>query len=205
MRIPVLVGVLAASVVLAILNNLLNSHGVPWFGSPEVLPKPEGWPSLSVWQGILGGFKVALKGFAAHKTAVNHNSSDYLRARSQHGIMAEVSYSSEKPLARADVERWVVENLKEMRLIKDFSEVKTTKVIDAHYAYPVPTADRSLVVEKCKAWLEDNSIHSVGRFGEWAYINSDEVLHRGLLLGRKLAKAQRLDTSSQVEKPLSLG
>lgn len=66
----VLPGVLAASVLLAVLNNLLNSQGVPWFGSPEVLPKPEGWPTLSAWQGILAGIKVAMKGFAAHKTAV---------------------------------------------------------------------------------------------------------------------------------------
>lgn len=70
MRIPVLLGLLIASVVLAILNNIFNSHAVPWFGSPEVLPKPEGWPSLSPWQGILAGLKVAMKGFAANKTAV---------------------------------------------------------------------------------------------------------------------------------------
>ena len=61
---------------------------------------------------------------AAHKTAMNHNSSDYLRSLPQHGIMAEVSYSAEKPLARVDVENWVVENLMEMRLIKSFDEVR---------------------------------------------------------------------------------
>jgi hypothetical protein len=70
MRIPVLLGILAASLALAILNNLFNSHGVPWFGSPEVLPKPEGWPSLSAGQGILAGLKVAMRGFEAHKMAV---------------------------------------------------------------------------------------------------------------------------------------
>lgn len=70
MRIPVLVGILAASLALAILNNIFNSKGVPWFGSPEVLPKPEGWPSLTMWQGILAGIKVAMKGFAAQKTTV---------------------------------------------------------------------------------------------------------------------------------------
>src|SRR5207302_61109 len=73
---------------------------------------------------------------AAHKTAMNHNSSDYLRSLPQHGIMAEVSYSSEKPLLRSDVENWVVENLMEMKLIQSTREVKKTSAIDLKYAYP---------------------------------------------------------------------
>lgn len=124
---------------------------------------------------------------AAHKTAINHNSSNYLRALPQHGIMAEVSYSVEKPLARLDVDKWVIENLLEMKLIQSATEVKSTSVVDLKYAYPVPTHDRSSIVNSAKAWLEERSIHTVGRFGEWAYINSDEVLHRGLKLGQSLS------------------
>lgn len=125
---------------------------------------------------------------AAHKTAVNHNSSDYLRSLPRHGIMAEVSYSAEKILPREDVDLWVVENLCEMSLIKSKAEVFKTKTIDVKYAYPVPTLDRNSIVQEIKSWLEERSLYTVGRFGEWAYINSDEVLYRGLLLGRRLAE-----------------
>lgn len=123
---------------------------------------------------------------AAHKTALNHNSSDYLRSLPRHGIMAEVSYSAEKPLARIDVEKWVVENLLEMGLIKSASEVYKTTHVDLKYAYPVPTHDRYEILQTAKAWLEERQIFTVGRFGEWAYINSDEVLHRGFKLGKAL-------------------
>lgn len=125
---------------------------------------------------------------AAHKIAVNHNSSNYLRSLPQHGIMAEVSYSDEKPLLRADVDRWVIENLQEIGLIKNVGLVRTTKVIDVKYAYPVPTFERDSIVQQVKAWLAEHHIYTLGRFGEWAYINSDEALHRGLSLGHSLVR-----------------
>jgi hypothetical protein len=55
------------------------------------------------------------------------------------------------------------------------------------YAYPVPTIDRSATVACAKAWLEERGIETVGRFGEWAYINSDEAMFRGLRIGQRLA------------------
>jgi hypothetical protein len=50
----------------------------------------------------------------------------------------------------------------------------------------VPTADRNSKVRAIAEWLEARSIYCAGRFGEWAYINSDEALYRGLKLGQKL-------------------
>ena len=37
-----------------------------------------------------------------------------------------------------------------------------------------------------QSWLAERGIFTIGRFGEWAYINSDESLHRGLALGKRL-------------------
>ncbi len=123
---------------------------------------------------------------AAHKTAMNHNSSDYLRQKPHHGIMAEISYSPYKKMYREDTEAWVVDNLLEMGIIRDRSEVLQTRLIDAKYAYPVPTIDRNDIVRQVKDWLQEYNIYTVGRFGEWAYINSDEALHRGMVLGHQL-------------------
>jgi len=49
----------AAGLFLGILNNLFNPDRVAWLGSPPVLPKPEGWPVMSIWQGIAAGFSFA--------------------------------------------------------------------------------------------------------------------------------------------------
>ena len=70
MKLPVLVGAFAISMVLALVNNLVSGHAVAWLGSPDILPKPEGWPSLTFAQGVAGGIKVAWKGFLANKAAI---------------------------------------------------------------------------------------------------------------------------------------
>ena len=71
--------------------------------------------------------------------------------------------------------------------IKSFDEVIETKVIDVKYAYPVPTHNRVEIMDKTRSYLNESDIYSLGRFGEWAYINSDEALARGMILGEQLA------------------
>lgn len=66
MKKKVLLSALGASVILATLNNVVNHHAVEWMGSPEVLPKPTGWPETTLVQGIAAGMKVAMKGFNTH-------------------------------------------------------------------------------------------------------------------------------------------
>jgi protoporphyrinogen oxidase len=122
----------------------------------------------------------------AHKTAINHNSSDWLRSRNHHGIMGEVSYSEFKYMHRKDLEQWFLDCLKKMNIIKSFDEVMETRVIDVKYAYPVPTHNRVEIMDKTRNHLNELGIYSLGRFGEWAYINSDEALARGMILGEQL-------------------
>jgi len=119
----------------------------------------------------------------AHKLVINHNSSPALRARPRHGIQAEVSLAGGEP---ADLEARVVASLAEIGLIRDPGGVHAIHVVRIPRGYPVPTHDRDAIVGRASAWLEAHGIHTAGRFGEWAYINSDEALHRGLTLGRRL-------------------
>ncbi len=52
---------LSAGFLLALSNNVFNPKRVPWLGSPRVLPKPEGWPSLTFMEGLQAGYKHGLK------------------------------------------------------------------------------------------------------------------------------------------------
>jgi UDP-galactopyranose mutase len=121
----------------------------------------------------------------AHKVVINHNSSPYLRSLPNHGITGEVSYSAEKELI-PDIEDRFVKSLVELKLIKDVREAIKTVVLDVKYAYPVPTSDRADIMARLKHWLRERDIYTVGRFGEWTYINADEAIYRGLHLGRSL-------------------
>jgi UDP-galactopyranose mutase len=142
-----------------------------------VVDRPIGTPVQRVYCADAGG--------PAHKYVLNHNSSPSLRALPRHGVLAEVS------LGRApdDVEARVVRALVQMRLLQSEGDVHATRVIRLRRAYPVPTRDRSAIVGRITEWLDAHGIHSIGRFGEWAYINADEALHRGLALGERVLGA----------------
>lgn len=61
--------------------------------------------------------------------------------------------------------------------------------MDVPYGYPVPTRNRAAIVSRLKDWFEGAGITTVGRFAEWAYINSDEAMHRGWIAGSALREA----------------
>lgn len=123
----------------------------------------------------------------AHKIVLNHNSSDYLRSLPNHGIMGEISLSNGMKTAN-ELEREFVLGLIKMGLITDSGDVKGVKTIETRYGYPVKKSSTSKTVSSIKQCLSRWNIQTVGRFGEWDYINSDEALWRGLNVGRALAE-----------------
>ena len=47
--------------------------------------------------------------------------------------------------------------------------------------------NRTDIMDRIKNWLLEYNIHTIGRFGEWAYINSDKAIFKGLIKGYELA------------------
>lgn len=70
LNLRVLGGLLAASILLGLINNFFNADGVAWLGSPPVLPKPEGWPTLSFAQGVAAGVAFAWDEILKHPLLV---------------------------------------------------------------------------------------------------------------------------------------
>lgn len=66
MKLRILIGMILFSALLGAGNNIVNSNRVSWLGSAEVLPKPEGWPSLTPSQGIAAGLRVARQDVTRH-------------------------------------------------------------------------------------------------------------------------------------------
>jgi len=132
------------------------------------------------------------KNILGHKIVLNHNSSRWLRTSPRHGIQVELSdfnpFSS-----RTDAKslvNGVVAGLLRMGVIPSPAHVRRTSVLRLPFGYPVQTHSRSNIVALAQHWLSEHHIYTVGRFGEWAYINSDEALYRGHCLGMKLAVSE---------------
>ncbi len=126
--------------------------------------------------------------FPGHKIVLNHNSSAYLRQR-RHGIQVEVSGHGRPLETDGTLTESVLRGLITIGIIKGRGEVRATRVVGLPFGYPVPTHERLDSVERIRRWLSGLGIHTVGRFGEWAYINSDEALYRGICLGTSLARS----------------
>jgi len=123
----------------------------------------------------------------AHKIAFNHTSSPALRARPSQSIMCEVSYSDEKPIGTdTEITAAMIDWLTASRLIPSRGSVIETRVLDLKYGYPVYTHDRQQIMDDIRGHLAGLEIRTIGRFGAWAYVNSDACIHEGLSLAREL-------------------
>jgi protoporphyrinogen oxidase len=122
----------------------------------------------------------------AHKIALNHNSSAFLRSQPHHAIMAEVSLSDEKPVDVDEIAPRTISLLSEIGILTGPSDIIWQGYVEIKYAYPIYTHQRPVLLQDIKHWLAQYQIYTLGRFGEWEYINSDRCLMKGLELGRKL-------------------
>lgn len=123
-----------------------------------------------------------------HKIALNHNSSDSLRAVERHAIMAEVSVSEDKPVNTEEIAPKTTELLVNLGILKSSNDIIWTGHEDIHYGYPVYTHQRPAIIAEIKSWLAQHDIYTIGRFGEWEYINSDKCVLKGIQLARDLEK-----------------
>lgn len=135
-----------------------------------------------------------------HKIAFNHTSSESLRRRPVHAITAEIAYSPDKPLQDPQaLEKQTIDFLVDIALLRSAADVIWTDHLDIRYAYPVYTHQRLATVQAAKEYLEPLSIHTLGRFGEWEYVNSDRCIKKGMDLARALQQ-ERLPSEASAPR-----
>jgi len=129
-----------------------------------------------------------------HKLVFNETSSPALAAQGVVSIQAEISYSHHKPVAAGEALANTVSTLLRMGVLNDPSQIECTDVRQVEFGYPVYTRRSITAARKICDYFEDHGVLSIGRFGEWAYINSDGAVRRGLDAARHVerAKAERL-------------
>jgi protoporphyrinogen oxidase len=163
----------------------------------EISASVAGLEALPVWlvmvvlegQGQVERQRVYCAGneLPGHKTVFNNTSSTWLRQQSRHGILIEVA--GNKAHDAAALTESTIDGLAKTGLISHASEVRRVEVMQIPFGYPVPTHNRASTVRKVREWLGQQGISIAGRFAEWAYINADEALTRGLAIGETLAEA----------------
>jgi len=101
-----------------------------------------------------------------------------------YSLMCETSYSEFKPEDKNRIVERTVEGLVNAKIISEADKnlIDTTYIIDASYAYPVPTLNRDKALGTIQPYLEGKGIFSRGRFGAWKYEmgNMDHSIMQGV-------------------------
>ena len=101
-----------------------------------------------------------------------------------YSLMCETSYSEDKPEDGDEIIEKTIDGLVNAKVIAEADKnlVETTHVIDADYAYPIPTLGRDRALGTIQAYLEERGILSRGRFGAWRYEESsmDQSIMQGV-------------------------
>lgn len=95
------------------------------------------------------------------------------------GYIAEISYRGE-PAASGDVAiEKTLESLKKVGLMADGDRVLAAQAVQLPFAYVIPQWHKDAAVKTIKEYLAQHDIYTAGRFGEWAYYNSDHSILSG--------------------------
>jgi UDP-galactopyranose mutase len=124
-----------------------------------------------------------------HRVFVQGNASPHCNPPGGFGLTCEITYSPHKPLP-CDGDALVRRCLADCRrvgLVGDDDPLWASAQVDLPYAYVVYDHGRAENVELVRQWLAERDIVAAGRYGEWAYYNSDHAF----VAGRSAAEAVR--------------
>lgn len=114
----------------------------------------------------------------------NYSPNNVPDSKKYYSLMCETSYSEYKPEDKHGIIEKTIQGLLNTGLLSDADRnlIETTHVVQADYAYPIPTLDRDKALDITQPYLEEKGIYSRGRFGAWKYEtgNMDHCIMQGV-------------------------
>jgi UDP-galactopyranose mutase len=129
-----------------------------------------------------------------HRIFVQGNASPHCNPPGGFGLTCEITYSPQKPLpcdGDALVRR-CLDDCRRVGLVREDDPVWAATQVDLPYAYVVYDHGRAEKVERIKRWLAERDIIAAGRYGEWAYYNSDHAFLAGKAAAETVQARRRL-------------
>jgi hypothetical protein len=107
-------------------------------------------------------------------------------------FLTETAYAPAAPPSLPELEQRVVAGLVATGLLDPAAPIASVHLVDAPYAYPVPTRSRDRALATIQPWLAGHGIHARGRFGSWRYEvgNMDHAVKMGIDIARRLVEGR---------------
>lgn len=103
-------------------------------------------------------------------------------------LMAEITFRPDSylgSLSKEQIEKKVTEDLDRLGFVTR-DDVTAIETRTFKYAYVIYDVDHRQNTDRVLRYLESQGIYSCGRFAEFEYLNSDQVVHRAMSLARRL-------------------
>jgi len=126
----------------------------------------------------------------AHKIVFNSLSSENERNKPYHSIISETSIGDFGKSSCCDRTARIFKRLCDVGLIKDKMKILSHRYELVKYAYPVRGRQVKRIMDSLNAYLEHLGIYSIGRFGQWEYINIDQCFLKSKQLAERLISEQ---------------
>ena len=105
-------------------------------------------------------------------------------------IATEVAFSKWRPLDRDTAVERTIEALKLAKILRPDDRIELVHTEEILPAYIIYDLDHAKNVGIIRAWLRENGIWNVGRFGEWQYFNMDHSMRSGKNAAEEILKAR---------------
>ena len=96
-------------------------------------------------------------------------------------LQVEIPYTDIFRLPKIDIIKKVIDDLASMKII-DPSSVLHAWQVDIKYGYVIYDFNRDKALKLIHAWMRNNGVEPVGRFGLWQYLWSDQAVKSGKTL-----------------------
>jgi len=123
-----------------------------------------------------------------HRVSFLSNLSPHMAPPGYSSIVAEVSYLDQPAMDDPALLQRVWADLLQMEVVRPDDELTAGQVFTLPYAYPKPNVGWLDQVRLVRAYLEEQDIYLLGRFGEWEYLNIHDNVERGRDLAVVLAE-----------------
>jgi UDP-galactopyranose mutase len=107
--------------------------------------------------------------------------------RGKSSIVVEVTYRGSKPEVKATKER-VREGLVDADILHEDDKLEVFDALDFEYAYVIYDLNHRRNVNLIQAYLKTLGVTTIGRFGEWEYLNMDKSILSGKKAAEELTK-----------------
>ena len=130
------------------------------------------------------------KKFIFYRAGFLNNFSSFLVPPGTSSIYTEVAYNPtatgkmphvvyKMPQDKNKIIVRVKNDLVKAGILKNKDKILTTNVLDIKYAYVIYDKNREKSLEIINRFLQQNNIHSIGRYGGWQYLTMEEAILAG--------------------------